>query len=247
MRLSSDPRPATTERPPPRRRSGTPTATKDPRTTTRAPGRWLGSARVWAVATLVFVAFAGVFFASPAPFSIPTVENACGDAPLDVRAFSTSGDVTDFLDACGTEGRRHYRNMLLADVFYPVVFGVFMASSLVLVLSRLGVPRRSVAIVAAVPFAAMTFDHLENTFALLALDSHPDPAATSALLGYMSAAKTASSWAAGTILVVATVILSIRCLARLRRRVHHGERRSQHRYGTDLSAPGAGRHSTTSQ
>ena len=45
---------------------------------------------------------------------------------------STSDDVERFLSACGVEGRSAYRRMLLADLVYPLVFGLFTASSLAL-------------------------------------------------------------------------------------------------------------------
>ena len=170
----------------------------------------LGSRRVWTASAAVFLVFAGVFFATSAPFSIPRVEAACGAAPLDVRPFSTAGDVADFLDACGADGRAAYRNLQLADLAYPAVFGLFMASSLALVLTRL-LPRHPGAVALAVlPLIAAAFDYVENVLAWLALAAYPEPAPTDGLLGLASAAKTTISWIAGVLLVAGLLALGVR-------------------------------------
>lgn len=174
--------------------------------------RGLGSARTWAVSAAVFVAFAWVFFASAAPFSIPSVQDECGQAPLDVRMHSTVDDVDGFLEACGPTGRARYRNMQVADSFYPLVFGIFLSSSLVIVLGRLGPGRGTVTILAAVPIAATLFDYLENSFAWVALASFPGGAPTNGLLGYMSTAKSITSWVAGSMVLMALGVLAVRRL-----------------------------------
>ena len=79
----------------------------------------LASWRVAAISGALFAVFAYLFFATSAPFSIPTVEEECGAAPLDVRPYSSAADVAQFLDQCGETGRQAYRNLQLADLFYP--------------------------------------------------------------------------------------------------------------------------------
>lgn len=162
----------------------------------------LVSWRVWLASTAVFVVFAGIFFASSAPFAVSQVEVICGEAPLDVRFTSSAADVERFLDGCGPAGRDAYRNMQLADLFYPLVVGLFLASSLAMVLSRLFPDRPSVVGWAAVPLIASGFDYLENAFAWAALRAFPEPAATNSLLGVASAAKTSLSWCAGVLLLL---------------------------------------------
>ena len=102
----------------------------------------LAAWRVWIASTALFVPFAFVFFASSAPFAIPEVEAACGQAPPDMRFYSSGDDVVSFLDACGPAGRNAYQNMQLADLAYPAIVGLFLASSLALATKRLS-PRRS--------------------------------------------------------------------------------------------------------
>lgn len=175
----------------------------------------LDSWRIWIPTAVVFLAFFSVFFASSAPFAIPVVEEACGQLPLDVRTFSTSDEVGSFLDTCGASGRDAYRTMQLADLFYPAVFGLFMASSLSMVLRRLFPWRPPVAAAGAVLALMGTgFDYLENVFAWRALAAFPESAATNGLLGAASAAKNVSFWLAGLIILSGLVALVVRTAAR---------------------------------
>ena len=174
----------------------------------------LATRRVWLASVVVFVAFAGVFFSSSAPFAVPHVEAVCGETPLDVRFTSGASDVERFLDACGPAGRDAYRNMQVADLFYPAVFGLFMASSLALALRRLLPRRPSVVGLAAVPLIAGGFDYLENLFAWSALAAFPEPAPTNALLGLASAVKTTLFWFAGLLLLIAIAAIAVRAAQR---------------------------------
>ena len=181
----------------------------------RSMGR-LASWRVWLVSTAVFGLFAGAFFGSSARFAIPTVEAACGQAPPDVRFTSDAGEVGAFLDACGVVGREAYRSMQVADLFYPAVFALFVASSLAMVISRLAPRRPSLLALAALPLLASAFDYVENACAWLALAVYPDSAAASSVLGLASAAKSATSWVAGILLLGTLGALAV---VTLRRRV----------------------------
>lgn len=188
---------------------------------------------------VVFVVFAGVFFASPAPFSIPSVQDACGQAPLDLRWFSTGDEVMSFLDGCGASGRAAYVSMQTADLFYPLVFGLFLASSLAMVLGRL-FPRRPAAVaLAGVALLGAGFDYLENVLAWGALSAFPRRAATNDLLGIASAAKNLTFWFAATILVVGLTGLAVQ-------RVRRGGGRISEA-ATDGGGDGPGSRAATSQ
>ena len=175
----------------------------------------LVSGRVWWVSAAVFIAFAGVFFVSSAPFAVPEVEAVCGETPLDVRFTSTAADVERFLEACGPDGRNAYRTMQVADLLYPLVFGVFMASSLALTLQRRFPQRPGLLALAALPLMASAFDYVENGFAWAALRAFPEPAATNALLGVASAAKTTVSWLSGMLLVAVVAAIVVQETRRL--------------------------------
>lgn len=187
-----------------------------------APLRWLATLatwRVWAVTAAVYLVYAGAFFATRAPFSIPTVQALCGQPPLDMRTTSSAADVNAFLAACGTTGREAYRALQLADLAYPLVFAVFLASSLAMVLSRLAPRRPRLLLLAALPFLASAFDYLENVFAWRALLAFPGTTATDGLLGMASTAKTTTSWLAGGLLVAALVALAVSAVVRRSSRV----------------------------
>ncbi|MGH1506466.1 MAG: hypothetical protein ACRBI6_23150 [Acidimicrobiales bacterium] len=179
----------------------------------------LASWRLWIASATLFVPFAFVFFASSAGFAIPEVEAACGQAPPDMRFYSSGDDVVAFLDACGPAGRDAYRSMQLADLVYPTLVGVFLASSLALVLRRLSV-RHSLRWIAAVPLLAAAFDYLENAFAWLAIASYPEAIATTELLGFASAAKTSLSWGASLSLLACLAALGVRWVLRRARQQH---------------------------
>lgn len=209
------------------------------RTPTRAGGHGIVSSLSGAVARLanwtlwvlnaaVFGVFAGVFFASSAPFAIPHVEDLCRQAPPDVRFTSGAADVLGFLTGCGAAGRDAYRLLQVADLLYPAVFGMFMATSMALVLSRLA-PRRPVLLcVAVLPLIGSAFDYLENLCAWLALAAYPNPIPTNSVLGFASAAKNLTFWACGGLLLGA---LGLLLLAQARRRL----RRRANRAGLDLA------------
>lgn len=188
------------------------------RLATEATLRWfdtLASRRFWLAAAAVFVPFALLFFASSAPFSVSEVSRVCGaDAP-DMRFFSNGADVDRFLDECGPAGRDTYRNLQLADLFYPAIVGLFMATSLAHVIKRLGPSTAWVRWIAALPIVGSGFDYLENVFAWLALTSYPDPISTNSLLGFASAAKTTTTWLAGLLLLAGLIVLGARSARRV--------------------------------
>ena len=191
-----------------------------PPPTTRPPSppvRWvarLATWRVWTLSAAVYTAYAGAFFATTASFAIPHVRALCGQPPLDMRTTSSAADVNGFLEACGTAGREAYRALQLADLAYPLVFAVFLASSLAMVLSRLLPDRPGVLALALLPFLASAFDYTENVFAWRALMAFPGATTTDGLLGLASAAKTFTSWAAGGLLVVGVLALLLRAALR---------------------------------
>jgi len=198
MTTLTQPRPTSADRP-----AEAPTTTVG-----RAMSR-LSSVRVWAVAAAVYGVVALVFFGSGAGFAIPSVQQACGQAPPDMRFTSPAGEVHAFLEACGPAGREGYRALQVVDLLYPLVFAVFLASALALVLRLLAPGRRGLVGIAALPFVAAGFDYLENVCAWLALSAWPEPGVADGLLGLFSAAKTVTSWVAGTLLLVALAALAL--------------------------------------
>ena len=176
--------------------------------------RRLGRPRIWIVSAAALVVFAGVFFASSAPFAIPEVVAACGQQPPDMRFFTSADDITGFLDACGPIGRDAYRNMQVADLVYPAVVGLFLASSLSLAVGRLRPAGSKVFWLASIPLMASSFDYAENIFAWFALARYPGSAPTDAVLGFASAAKTSTSWVSGILLFGVLAVLGVQFVRR---------------------------------
>lgn len=157
-----------------------------------------------------YATFATVFFTTSLPFTIPRVEAVCRQAPPDVRFAPSATAVLRFLDACGVAGRESYRNLQLADLAYPAVFGLFLATALAFVISRLTRPDSRLLALSVLPLLGAAFDYLENACAWLALAAHPEPSVASSLFGLASGAKNIASWAAGLVLVGVVVLLLAR-------------------------------------
>lgn len=178
----------------------------------------LASWKVWFVLAAAFAVCAVVFFSTEAPFSIPTVQRLCGAPPLDVRFTSSTAEVERFLSGCGVDGRSAYRNMLLADLLYPLVFGMFMASSLALAIAKVAPERPRLLAFAAVALIGSGFDYLENLLEYRALGAFPGRVATTQVLGMASAAKTITFWLAGVGLLGLLVVVGVRQIRARRRR-----------------------------
>ncbi len=176
----------------------------------------LASWRVVLATGTLYAAFAVLLFGTTAAFAIPTVASACGQPAPDVRFTSSAGDVHAFLDACGPAGRGSYRALQLADLAYPAVFALFLASCLALGLRLLAPHRANLAALAALPLLASAFDYVENACAWLALAAYPGRGPTDGLLGLASAAKSGTSWASVALLagvVLALLVTRARALA----------------------------------
>jgi hypothetical protein len=183
---------------------------------------------------VVLTAFAALLFGSSAPFSIPHVRSLCGQPPPDVRFFTSAADVHEFLVACGDAGRAAYRNLQIADLIYPVVFGSFMASSLAAVFGRITRKGSLWVAAAALPLAGAGFDYLENVAAWISLAGFPAPAGSVAtMLGLASPAKQVVSWAAGLLLVASLSLAAVRQAA---------ARQRSKRATATTKAPAAGTH-----
>jgi hypothetical protein len=173
--------------------------------------RPFASVRLLVGAAAAFVVSAVAFFASSLPFSISTATALCGQAPPDVRLYSSADDVRAFLAGCGETGRAAYQNLQTADLFYPAICGVFLAAALAVTLSRLSRPDSPIIALAVLPLVAAGFDYLENAGAWAALAAYPaDPGFAAELMGVASVAKQAFSWASWLLLVCTIGLLTVR-------------------------------------
>lgn len=196
------------------------------RTTAGPSGVWrqlarLATWRAWTASAVVYAVYAVAFFRSTTPFAIPQVQALCGEPPLDMRVTSTAEEVNGFLTTCGSVGREAYRSLQLADLLYPLIFAVFLASCMALVITRLAPTHPRLLALAGLPFLASTFDYVENALAWRALTAFPQPTTTDGLLGVASFAKTATSWVAGGLLIGGAVALLLAAASRAMTRARH--------------------------
>ena len=162
----------------------------------RTPG-WL--------ALLATVAFL-LFTAAVLPQQSARAEQAGGGASSpDTSFFYSPADLVAMADAYGPEGRRAYvQARYTFDVVWPVVYGVFLVSSISW-LSRRGFPsgsrwqRGNL-----VPLAAVLFDILENLTTSIVMLRFPEPAPIPAMLAPWF---TAIKW----ILVGGSLVLLLVC------------------------------------
>jgi hypothetical protein len=174
--------------------------------------RRLATWRILALTGGGFVGAAYLFFATSLPFAIPTVTALCHNTPPDIRPYTSGQGVREFLARCGEPGRLAYVHLQLADLLYPAISGLFLASALAMVLVRLGRPSSAIAAAAALPLLGAVFDYLENTAAWATLVVYPESARTADLLGYATVAQQVCNWASWALLIVATPLLTIRML-----------------------------------
>ncbi len=171
----------------------------------RRLARW----EVLVPAAVLYVLSTVLFFASALPFAIPVVTQACGQSPPDVRFYTAGDDVRTFLSGCGAAGHAAYRNLQIADLFYPAISGIFLAAALAVTLCGLVAPTSWLPALAAVPLVGSLFDYLENLAAWTVLAADPaGPAAD--LLGLASVGKQLFSWAAWLLLMAAVVVTVVR-------------------------------------
>jgi hypothetical protein len=129
---------------------------------------------IWALSLVLFVGFLGLVLPAEAE---RTLEATGTEQTPDTSYVYTAGDLERLAGRYGEEGRAHYvRSRFTFDVVWPLVYGFFLQSSLVLasrrsVLGRLPVP------LLLLPSAAVVFDLLENTAASIVMARYPDTTA----------------------------------------------------------------------
>ncbi len=161
--------------------------------------------RILVASGVLCLLLAGFMFGTSGRGSLAHVAEHCGQDAPDVRFTTSPEQLQQFLTACGDTGRDAYRDLQLVDLVYPALVGVFLASALASVLSRVG--RRGAAVaLAALPLLASAFDYLENLAAWILLARSPEPLPwIGRVLGSASAAKQSLMWASIAVLVIGIV------------------------------------------
>ena len=190
-----------------------------------AVSTWMRKLANWKallVTGALFAVSAAALFASNLAFAIPSVTDACGQPPPDMRFFTSGDQVHQFLTDCGWSGRAAYENMQIADLFYPTISGLFLACAIAIALTGLIRPDSRVIALAAIPLVGSIFDYLENAAAWVTMTTYPqDSGLVTDLLGVASIGKQVFTWASWLILCAAATMTAIRlCRGRYLRHTH---------------------------
>ena len=94
---------------------------------------------------------------------------ALGELQVDVRLGYSPETLYRLLELYGRDGIRWFRNMLIADMFFPAVYGTF----LFLLGDLASAAHPAAGVVRALAIAATCFDYLENIFLLHVLHRLP--------------------------------------------------------------------------
>lgn len=127
---------------------------------------------VWLLAAAVFVAFLIVVLPAEAERTI--VATGTSETP-DSSYLYAADDLERLAGEYGEQGREHYiRSRFTFDIVWPLVYGSFLQSSLLLA-SRRTVLGRLPGPVVFLPSFAVVFDLLENVSAAIVMASYPTP------------------------------------------------------------------------
>jgi len=155
-------------------------------------------ARVTIALATVSVAFLCGFWFAPGGV-LALRQRAGGELPVDLRFFYTPGTLYRLLDLYGVDGRRSFRNLLLADMIFPAVYAATLYSLGGLIASA---HPFAAAVVRCAALAAALFDYGENLSLLHVmrnLKSLPDRSARLAgictMLKVLAFALTAAAFA----------------------------------------------------
>jgi hypothetical protein len=170
---------------------------------------------IWALSLVLFVGFLGLVLPAEAE---RTLEATGTEQTPDTSYVYTPGDLEWLAGQYGEEGRAHYvRSRFTFDVVWPLVYGFFLQSSLVLasrrsVLGRLPVP------LLLLPSAAVVFDLLENTAASIVMARYPD---TTSIAAHAAPVFTFVKW---NLVYASFALVAIGAVDGLVRgaRAHHG-------------------------
>lgn len=144
-----------------------------------------------AIVGAVFIIFSVIFTYADVPFGLARLERISGGLRiLDLQPYYTPGMAYRFLDAYQEEGRRVYLSILTADLFYPLVYSLFLALAISWVFRRAFKPENPAQFLNLLPFVAALLDYVENMGVYTLLRHYPERLEDVAQrTAYFSAAK----------------------------------------------------------
>lgn len=167
-------------------------------------------------ALILFIAFTAVVL----PRQAAQAERSSGDAGSpDTSFYYTSGDLYDWAEAYGAEGRRAYvRARLTFDVVWPLVYTLFLVTALSWLLPRAFAHSR-LHLANLVPILGMLFDFLENSATALTMARYPQLTPLVAdLAGPFTTLKWLFVYASFALLLFVALAAAVRHLRRVQSR-----------------------------
>jgi len=145
---------------------------------------------------------------------IPRFESLTGGGMmLDMAAGFSYEQARAMIGGYGAEGVRYYNVLQIADTFYPLVYGFFLALGLGLVYTRLSSSGALARRLYLVPVISALCDYGENTGIFIMLRAYPDDfAAAAGITSALGVAKFALLGAALVLLAAGAVVLGLRSI-----------------------------------
>jgi len=140
----------------------------------------ISSGRVALIALIIFVAFTATVLPAQAQKAAQTANGA--DSP-DGSFFYTANDLYESAETFGEVGRKAYiRARWSFDVLWPLVYTLFLATSISWVFSKAFSKQSKLLLANLVPVLGMAFDFLENSAATVVMSRYPEAAPIAANL-----------------------------------------------------------------
>ena len=172
----------------------------------RVDRRLLAAAGTW------WLGMYSLLFVWHSRFSLHAVSAACGGPAPDTRFAPSPRQTEQFLIGCGAQGLSAYRDLQIADLFYPASTALVLVLTLRYLLSRL-TPRA--ARLTLLPVLAAAGDYVENLCAWVLIATAPSrPSWATQVLQIASAVKFVASWLAWLTVIA---LLALWLVRRLRR------------------------------
>lgn len=128
------------------------------------------------VLLLAYGLYMPVFFYANVPFGLMQIAPfAVNGSILDLDFFYTAAQAYQRLAGFGAAGRATYLRILMGDLIYPGLLGLFMSVTLSLLLRRIAPAGSTWRYLSLLPLANMAADYLENAMLITLLVAYPTP------------------------------------------------------------------------
>ena len=132
------------------------------------------TAKTFGLLLLAYGIYMPVFFYANVPFGLTQIAPyAANGGILDLDFFYSAAQAYQRLAGFGPDGRATYLRILMGDLIYPGLLGVFISVTLSLLLRRIVPAGGAWRYVNLLPIANMAADYLENAMLIALLAAYP--------------------------------------------------------------------------